>query len=248
MTRKTRTTTPSAVGLLIRFMLLVLAVIAAAVAAFAVDTVWALVAAIVVLVALLLEVVILISRYLRATGDQELVVDSEVAAAPSEPAVSVAVPETPPAGTRLLVLAGEAAPSIDEVPPSVRTLIAEADNVFVIAPTLPSRAQWLTSDVDRPRAEAKRRLDRVLSQLRGADVAAAGAVGDDTPLTTIGDGLLRFEPDHVVLALRSAEYAGWQERGLTEAIGEEIRVPLTAFAVAGAGRREAQPLGTAPAQ
>ena len=164
MTRKTRTTTPGAVGLLVGLKLLVLSVVVAAVAAFVVGTVGALVAAVAVLVGLLLE-----------------------------------------------------------------------------------RAQWLASDIDRPRAEAKLRLDRVLSQLRRAGVAAAGAVGDDTPSTTIGDGLLRFDPDHVVFALRSREYVGWQERGLTDVIEDEIRVPLTAFAVAGAERPEAQAAGATPA-
>ena len=198
---------------------------------------WALVGAVVVLLALLFELGVVVSCYLQEADEQEIVDESEAAVVPSEPAARPAVREAPPAGTRLLVIAGEAAPSIDQVPPGVRALIAGADSLFVIAPTLPTRVQWLVSDVDRARTEAKGRLDRVLRQLRDADVAAAGAVGDDTPLTAVGDGVRWFDPDHVVVALRSADHAAWQERGLTDAIENAFHRPLTAFELAGGDRR-----------
>jgi hypothetical protein len=50
---------------------------------------------------------------------------------------------------RLLVLAGAALADLEELPPSVGTLIDTADEVFVLTPTLTSRLQWLVSDIDR---------------------------------------------------------------------------------------------------
>jgi hypothetical protein len=50
---------------------------------------------------------------------------------------------------RLLIAAGEAAGSADELPTGVRTLIDSADKLTVIAPRLPKRLDWLMSDTDR---------------------------------------------------------------------------------------------------
>ena len=231
----TRPATPGSDGLLVRFLLLVLSVVAAAVAAFAIGTTWALIAAVAVLAALLIDLVVVLLRYLDAEDDTE--VESGTAVLASEPAAGLEVRrQAPPDGTRLLVLAGETARSYDEVPPGVRALIAGADNVFVVAPTLPSRIEWLTSDVDRALTEAKERLDLILRQLHDVNIDAAGAVGDDTPLTAVGDATRRFDPDHVLIAARSVDHADWQERRLTDAIEHELHVPLTAFEVAGDAR------------
>jgi hypothetical protein len=238
-TRTTRTAALGGDGLIVRFLVLVMAVVAAALVAFAVDTVWALVGAVAVLLALLFELLVVLSHYLSAADESEAVPDSPAAVVASEAAAAPTVVQAPrpPRGTRLLVLAGEAASSIDQVPPSVRALIAGAENVFVIAPALPTRLEWLLSDVDRARAEATSRLEVALRQLHDVDIAAAGAVGDDTPLTAVGDGVWQFDPDHVVVALRDADHADWQEQGLTDAIEHRFRVPLTAFAIADGDRR-----------
>jgi hypothetical protein len=137
---------------------------------------------------------------------------------------------------RLLVLAGAALADLDELPPSVRALIDEADEVFVVTPTLTSRLQWLVSDVDRARQVADERLDAILGQLRSADVPAQGAVGDDSPLTAIADHVRDFSPEHVLIALRSGEHAGWQERGLVERVERITGVPLTIFEIDATGR------------
>lgn len=132
---------------------------------------------------------------------------------------------------RLLVLAGAAVATMDELPQSVRALVDAADHVFVVTPTLPSRLEWLFSDVDRARHEADERLDAVLGQLRSSDVAADGTVGDETPLTAVEDHVRAFDPDHLLIALRSSEHADWQERGLLDAIERSFRLPLTVFEI-----------------
>jgi hypothetical protein len=132
---------------------------------------------------------------------------------------------------RLLVLAGAAVASMDELPPSIRALVDEADEVFVVTPTLPSWLDWLMSDVDRARHEADERLGVVLEQLRGADVAASGAVGDETPLTAAEDHIRAFEPDHLLVALRSPEHAAWQEQRLLDRMQRSFGLPTTVFEI-----------------
>ena len=132
---------------------------------------------------------------------------------------------------RLLVLAGAAVADMGELPSSVRALIDEAERIFVVTPPLPSRIEWLTSDTDRALHEADERLGRVLDQLSSTHAPAEGTVGDDTPLTLVEDHVRAFHPDHLLVALRSAEHAGWQERGLLEEIATSSGVPTTVFEI-----------------
>jgi hypothetical protein len=138
---------------------------------------------------------------------------------------------------RLLVLAGAAVSELDELPPEVRAEIESAEEVFVVTPTLASGLEWLMSDIDRGRHEADQRLDTILGQLEssGAPVTG-GAVGDDTPMTVVEDHVRAFEPDHILLALRSSEHADWQERGLVERIHSQTGLAVTSFEIDPQGR------------
>jgi hypothetical protein len=140
---------------------------------------------------------------------------------------------------RLLVLAGAAVADLDELPEQVAGVIDAAEEVFVVTPTLPTGIQWLMSDTDRARHEADERLDTILGQLdpSGARVVG-GAVGDDTPTTAVYDHVRAFDPDHIVLALRSPEHADWQERGLIERIQSEVGIPLPSSRSIPRGRRD----------
>jgi hypothetical protein len=134
-------------------------------------------------------------------------------------------------GRRLLIATGEAVADIDALPPLVRALIDAASDVLVITPILPSGLQWLVSDTDRARHEADERLRTVLGHMEEMDVPAEGHVGDETPLTAFDDAVDEFGPDHIVVALRSSEHAGWQERGLLDKVRERFRLPVTVFEV-----------------
>jgi hypothetical protein len=106
-----------------------------------------------------------------------------------------------------------------------------------VTPTLTSRGEWLTSDVDRARHEADERLDTILGQLDPTSSrVSGGAVGDETPLTAVEDHVRAFDPDHILIALRSAEHADWQERGLIDEIGRRFRIPITVFEIDPQGR------------
>ena len=140
-------------------------------------------------------------------------------------------------GTRLLIATGEAAASEDELPRLVRALIENASELFVMTPMLTSRLQWLASDTDRARYEADERLSTVLGHIEtlAPEAEIRGRIGDDTPFTAFSDAIREFLPDHILIALRSTDHSGWQERGLLEQI-LEFGIPITAFELDRAGR------------
>ena len=56
-------------------------------------------------------------------------------------------------------------------------------------------------------------------------------VGADDPLLAFEDALRDFEADHILVALRPDEEAGWQERGLLDQVRERFSLPTTVFEV-----------------
>jgi hypothetical protein len=111
----------------------------------------------------------------------------------------------------------------------VQLLLDAADEILVVAPSLPTRIDWITSDTDRARLQADQRLDAVLGQLDELGVAAQGMVGSDEPLEALDDAMRSFSPGHLLIALRPAVHAGWQERGLLEDIQRRFSIPMTVF-------------------
>jgi len=141
-------------------------------------------------------------------------------------------------GTRLLIAAGEAAAGLAELPPDVRKLVEGAAEILVVSPVLVGRLQWLASDTDRARYEADERLEAVLGHVRELAPGAQtrSQAGDDTPLTAFEDAIRAFRPDHVLVALRAADHASWQERGLIDAVRDEFQLPVTVFEIDRAGQ------------
>jgi hypothetical protein len=132
-------------------------------------------------------------------------------------------------GLKLLIATGEAAPSADAVPTGVRALIDSADDILVVSPALPGRLEWLASATDKAHQQADERLKSVLGHLDELGAPASGTVGSDDPMEAFGDALRNFSPDHIVVALRGVDQAGWQERGLVESLLERFSVPVTVF-------------------
>jgi hypothetical protein len=132
-------------------------------------------------------------------------------------------------GARLLIAAGEAAASAEQIPAGVRTLIDSADEIMVIAPSLPGRLDWIASDTDKASRQADERIRAVLGQLEETGHPARGRVGADDLLLAFEDAIREFAPDHLLIALRRVDRAGWQERGLLERIEERFAIPMTVF-------------------
>jgi hypothetical protein len=130
---------------------------------------------------------------------------------------------------RLLIAAGDAATRAQDLPFGIRQLIASADEVLVIAPTLPSRWEWLSSATDTAREQADERLGEVLGQVSELGAEAKGTVGADDPLLAFEDAIAEFQPDHILIGLRADDTAGWQERGLMDQVLERFAIPVTAF-------------------
>ena len=78
---------------------------------------------------------------------------------------------------------------------------------------------------------ARERLDTVLAHMRSVGAHASGAHNRGSVLTVIADAVEDFKPDHVLLALRSAEHANWQERGLEKRLEKRFGLPLISYAV-----------------
>jgi hypothetical protein len=132
---------------------------------------------------------------------------------------------------RLLVISDAAVADVDEWPSLVRAIIDAAAEIYVVTPSLPGRLAWLASELNRSRHAADERLDTVLRNIRSTGARASGMTGDDTILTAVADAVAKFNPNHILIALRSAEHAGWQEQGLIEKIRERFGLPLTTYSV-----------------
>jgi hypothetical protein len=135
--------------------------------------------------------------------------------------------------TRLLIATGEVAANVDKLPPLIRALIQSASEILVITPILVSRLRWLASDTDRARYEADERLGAVLDHIEALapEAEIKAQIGDETPLTAFEDAIRAFRPDHILIALRSADHGAWQERGLIDAVLEGFHVPITVFEI-----------------
>jgi hypothetical protein len=136
------------------------------------------------------------------------------------------------AETRLLIVAGDVAAGVAELPPGVKTLIESAGEIVLIAPTLPDRFDWLASATDNATKQADERLRQVLSQVQDAGGSVASAeVGADDPLLAFEDAVRSFDPNHILIGLRPEDRAGWQERGLLDAVQDRFGLPVTVFQV-----------------
>lgn len=145
---------------------------------------------------------------------------------------------SPENGTRLLVAAGEAVDDPQELPSLVRSLLRAAVEVLVMTPILVSGLRWVASDTDAAHYEADDRLGTILGQMQALapDASTRGRVGDDTPLTAFSDAIRDFRPDHILIALRAADHAAWQERELVEELLRRFHVPVTVFEIDRSGR------------
>jgi hypothetical protein len=138
--------------------------------------------------------------------------------------------EAPPI-QRLLMVADSAVAAVDDLPAAALAEIDAAAEVYVVTPSLPGRLAWLTDDVDRCRHLADERLDRVLVHIRTISSHADGRIGDEILLTSFDDAVADFQPDHILIGLRSSDHGNWQERGLIEHVKERFRLPVTTYAI-----------------
>jgi hypothetical protein len=128
---------------------------------------------------------------------------------------------------RVLVIAGEALGD-EEL---WKRLFAERDRppaVEVLAPVLQSRTHFVTTDIDKETADARRRLEQTVASARRHGLDAAGRVGDPIdPFAALVDELSHYDVDEVIVATHRPERANWVESDMLERLHEELDVPLT---------------------
>jgi hypothetical protein len=117
------------------------------------------------------------------------------------------------------------------LPARVRAVLETAAEVYVVTPSLPGRLAWLADDVDRFRHVADERLDTVLGHLRSINDHVSGDALRGSVMTVITDAVETFNPDHIMLGLRSSEHTNWQEHRLPEHVEQRFGLPLTSFAI-----------------
>jgi len=91
--------------------------------------------------------------------------------------------------------------------------------VTVICPVSAPREGYVIYE-DTRRASAGRRLDKTLTKLREAGVAADGFVVDSDPVDAVRDALAQLEPppDEIVVSTHPEERSGWLRRNMVERI------------------------------
>jgi nucleotide-binding universal stress UspA family protein len=119
----------------------------------------------------------------------------------------------------------------NEVPPSIRRLFDEAEEIYVLAPVLTTWMQWLTDDSDSARVAADERLQTVFDHMRAGGLKARGEVGAEDQVIAIADALAQFDADLIVLRLHApgSEHENWREHRIAEKVRSHFDVPTIVF-------------------
>jgi hypothetical protein len=108
----------------------------------------------------------------------------------------------------------------------IHELTADHGRVIIIAPALSSRLKYFFSDVDRPRVQARERLELSIALLHEDGVEAEGDVGDANPVRAFEDAVAIYEPDGVLISTHPEGRSHWLERGEVEKIRARTNLPV----------------------
>lgn len=144
--------------------------------------------------------------------------------------------EVDPMRPRVLMVTDENLAQANEIPELIRPLVEQAE-VYVVAPTLTTRLQSLTGDIDPARASAQERLRTVFDHMHADGLEPRGVVGDEDQVTAIADALADFDADLMVLRLHAqgSESENWREHRLAKRVRSQFDLPTTAFFFDGQG-------------
>lgn len=133
--------------------------------------------------------------------------------------------------SRVLVVTDETLASANEVPQAILDEIAQADEVYIVAPTLTTWLQSLTGDIDGARTSADERLRTVFDHMDASGLEAHGAVGDEDQVTAIADALDGFSADLILLRLHApgSQNENWREHRLVAWVRTHTTVPTIVF-------------------
>ena len=137
---------------------------------------------------------------------------------------------SPPA-LRVLVVTNENLADANEVPEAIRPLIDQAEEIYVIAPTLTTWLQWVATDIDGARVAADHRLHTVFDHMHADGLNPVGTVGSENQVVAIADALAEFDADLIVLRLHAPEdgHESWHEHGIAARVRSHFDLPTKAF-------------------
>jgi len=132
---------------------------------------------------------------------------------------------------RVLVVTNEILADANEVPEPLRPIFDEAEEIYVIAPTLTTWLQWVASDVDHARVSADERLHTVFDHMHAAGLEPAGTVTGENQVTAIADALANFDADLIVLRLHAprSKSENWREHRIAKQVREHFALPTIVF-------------------
>lgn len=111
-------------------------------------------------------------------------------------------------------------------------LAKSVTEVFVVAPALvDSGLKHTMGDIDDAIEPARERLRGTLRELRQAGLNADGEVGDSDPVQAIGDEIVKFAPEQIVVVAHSDEEGAFAEKGLLEQAERDFDLPVTELVV-----------------
>jgi hypothetical protein len=101
--------------------------------------------------------------------------------------------------------------------------------VMIVAPALARTRleHWLTSDLERRRADALVRLDASVSAFTAAGITAHGALGDADPLQALDDAIRTFAPDEVIISTHPPQRSNWLERQVVSRARGRYDLPIS---------------------
>jgi hypothetical protein len=139
---------------------------------------------------------------------------------------------------RILIIASEAvADRPGGVPEAVRRQVLAAEEVRVVGPTLTSRLQSWTSDIDAAATSADDRVRAIVESIQTTGQRASrGSVGDEDPLQAIADALAVFPADALILAVHTPATQNRRERRLGERARARFKLPVTEMLIDDEGR------------
>ena len=157
--------------------------------------------------------------------------------------IEMPMPATPahaaaPPAQRVLVVTNENLADANEVPEAIRSLIDDAKEIYVVAPTLTTWLQWVATDIDGARVVADERLRTVFEHMRAAGLEPHGAVGAEDQVLAIADALASFDADLIVLRLHApgSGHENWREHRLAERVRSHFGLPTVVFFFDNEGR------------
>jgi GABA permease len=130
----------------------------------------------------------------------------------------------------LLVVANETFAG-DAMVEAVLDLVAPGGSVFIVCPTLVSRARIWTSDLTAGMVAARHRLNTSIETLRAHGLEAGGMVGDTDPVLAIEDALRMFPADHLMICVHSPHTSSRRERRTVQRARGRFAMPQSQIVV-----------------